>query len=217
MGEFTGSWDLMGSHSMLEQGQLSWRLQTPGAHRFLSEAYGSLSGYEIAQTSELLVSQILSPPSNTPLQPMLAKSALRTIDTRWSGSGHFTEFAPLFASDGLGVIASGMAGTQDTLGDEVSATALYRNFSIECRQDITLRRAGYRTNNDLSDTIFGAITTVALSPEFTLFGEYRLRNVQGGDRPLDFNIDDPLQFDKKARSDFDKEIARVQLRVCASQ
>ena len=56
----------------------------PGAHRFLADAYRTRPGYEFAQTSELLLSQLLSPPSSTPVQPTLAEADLGS----WIPSGH---------------------------------------------------------------------------------------------------------------------------------
>ena len=46
------------------------------AHRFLADSYAALPRHEIARVSELLQSQLLSPVTNTPLQPRLAVSNL---------------------------------------------------------------------------------------------------------------------------------------------
>ena len=167
----------------------------PGAHRFLADAYRTRREYEIAQTSELLVSQLLSPPSKTPVQPELAETRLALLDTTGPARVTFAEFAPLFDADGLALTGSGLAGTQDTLGGEYAVTGLYRNASISVGQ-YHFETDGYRDNNDLEHDIFDAVSTFAVTPEFSFFGEYRYRETEGGDRQIDFNIDD---FDPTVR------------------
>ena len=55
----------------------------PGAHRFLASALRQRPGNEVAQTSELLRSQLLSPPSKTPIQPELSESRTRPSRHYW--------------------------------------------------------------------------------------------------------------------------------------
>ena len=53
---------------------------------------------------------------------------------------------------------TGLGGTQNTWGDEVSATGLYRNASISVGQ-MHYETDGYRANNDLRHDIFNAVST----------------------------------------------------------
>lgn len=177
----------------------------PGAHRFLAEAYRARPDTEIAQTSELLVSQLLSPPSKTPVQPQLAETGLALLDTTGPARVSFAEFAPLFDEDGLRLNASGLAGTQKTFADEVAVTGLYRNASVSVGQ-FHYETDGFRDNNDLRHDIFAGVATLALSPEFSLFGEFRHRETEGGDRRLNFDID---AFDPNFRSRVERDVARV--------
>jgi tetratricopeptide (TPR) repeat protein len=177
----------------------------PGGHRFLADAYRQRPGYEIAQTSELLRSQLLSPPSKTPVQPELAEADLALLDTTGASRVTFAEFSPLFDADGLRLDAAGQFGSQHTWSDQVSVTGLYRGASISIGQ-YHYETLGYRDNNDLQHDIFDAVATFALSPEFTLFGEYRFRETKGGDRPIDFDIDD---FDDTIRSQLERNVARL--------
>jgi tetratricopeptide (TPR) repeat protein len=177
----------------------------PGSHRFLADAYRTRDEYEIAQTSELLVSQLLSPPSKTPVQPELAETNLALLDTTGPARVTFAEFAPLFDSDGLAIAGAGTVGTQDTLGGEYSITGLYRNASISVGQ-YHYETDGYRDNNDVEHDIFDAVSTIAVAPELTFFGEYRHRKTDGGDRQIDFDID---AFDPTLRSKQTREVARI--------
>jgi hypothetical protein len=117
----------------------------------------------------------------------------------------FAEFAPLYDSDGLALSGTGLVGTQDTLGGEYAITGLYRNASISVGQ-YHYETDGYRNNNDLEHDIFNAVSTIAVTPELSFFGEYRDRKSTGGDRQIDFNIDD---FDPTLRLRLDREVARV--------
>ncbi|MFO0992051.1 MAG: hypothetical protein U1E67_08995 [Hyphomicrobiales bacterium] len=126
------------------------------------------------------------------------------LDTSGPARVTFAEFSPFFESDGLSFDASGALGTQKSLGDEFTTTGLYRNASISVGQ-FHFQSDGYRENNEIETDIINGIGTFALSPEFTLFGEYRYRNSEGGDIPLDFDIGD---FDDSVLSDFKRKLAR---------
>ena len=177
----------------------------PAAHRFLADFYRSQPGSGVSQTSELLRAQLLSPPSKIPVQPQLGEGDLAILNTTGIARVTFAEFSPLFDADGLRIDASGLAGTQDTWGYEAAATVLYRGFSFSVGE-FHYETDGFRENNDLKHDIFDVVSTVALSPEFTLFGEYRDRETEGGDRRLNFNIND---FDDSSRAALDRKVARL--------
>lgn len=159
----------------------------PGAHRFLSDIYRTRPDHNIARTSELLRGQLLSPPSQTPVQPQLGEARLALLDTTGPSRVAFAEFAPLFNSDGFRLDGSGLYGTQNTRATEWAATGLHRNVSLSIGQ-FNYQTDGYHANNDLEHDIFNVIGKVALTPEFTLFGEYRKRESEGGDRRLNFDL-----------------------------
>jgi tetratricopeptide (TPR) repeat protein len=199
----TLSFDLLAIEAGTEAVELA--PANPGAHRFLADTYRTSEEFEIAQTSELLVSQLLSPPSKTPVQPELAETQLALLDTTGPARVTFAEFAPLYDADGLTLAGTGLVGTQDTLGGEYAITGLYRNASISVGQ-YHYETDGFRDNNDLEHDIFNAVSTIAVTPELSFFGEYRHRETEGGDRQIDFNIDD---FDPTLRSRQTREVARV--------
>ncbi len=160
----------------------------PGAHRFLADVYRSRPDHDIARTSELLRSQLLSPPSKTPVQPQLAEARLALLDTTGPSRVSFAEFSSLFNSDGLRFDASALYGTQGTKSAEAAVTGLYKNAALSVGTFHYLTD-GYRANNDLSHDIFNAVGKIALTPEFVLFGEYRRRESEGGDRRLNFDLE----------------------------
>lgn len=179
--------------------------RNPGAHRFLAEAYRSRPDHEIAQASELLRSQLLSPPSKTPVQPQLVEPGLTLIDTTGPSRIAFAEFSPLFDADGVRADLAGLLGTQATVAEEATLTALYRNASVSVGQ-FHYETDGYRENNDVTHDIYNAIGTFAPTPEVSFFGEYRLRETEAGDRTIDFDIDD---YNPTLREDLRREVARA--------
>ncbi len=177
----------------------------PGAHRFMADYYRSQPLQGVAQTSELLRSRLLSPPSKTPVQSQLGEADLAILGSNGVSRVTFAEFSPLFDADGARFDASGLFGTQHTWGDELSATAMYRGVSVGVGQ-FHYETDGYHSNNDLTHDVLSVISTIAISPEFTLFGEYRDRESEGGDRQLDFDLS---SFDDTIRATYEREIARV--------
>lgn len=177
----------------------------PGAHRFMADIFRTRNSANVAQTSELLRSQVLSPPSKTPVQPQLAEARLALLDTTGPARVSFAEFSPFFDSDGVRLDVSGLYGTQNTKSYEAAITGLYRNVSASIGT-FSYETEGYRENNDVTHEVFNAVSTIALSPEFSLFGEYRTRETNGGDRRLNFNID---EFGAFARQTDDVKVSRI--------
>ena len=86
-----------------------------------------------------------------------------------------------------------------------SITGLSRNASLSVGQ-MHYETDGFHGNNDVKHDIFNAVTTVAINPEFSLFGEYLDRKTEGGDRRLNFNIE---EFDPTVRSKLERQVARL--------
>lgn len=124
----------------------------PGAHRFLADIYRARPGFEIAQTSELLVAQLLSPLSQPPAQPRLAEADLALLTTPGPVRVTFQEFAPVFDEDGVSFILSGGIGTQNSYEDEVSLSFKHGPVSVAVGQYHTATD-GFRFNDDIRHDI----------------------------------------------------------------
>jgi tetratricopeptide (TPR) repeat protein len=177
----------------------------PGAHRFLAQAYSGRQGYEIVQTSELLRSQLLSPPSKTPVQPDLVETRLGLLDTPGPARVTFAEFAPLYDADGIRFDLSGAAGTQETLEENGAATLLDHNFSLSIG-GYHYETDGFGQNNDVRHDVVDAVTTLSLTPSLDVFGELRRRETQSGDRRVLFDLD---ELSETVRIDFDRDLYRL--------
>jgi tetratricopeptide (TPR) repeat protein len=101
----------------------------PSAHRFLSESFFGLPRYETASDSELLQSLLLQPLDVRPPSPRLARQVIGVLPLFEPDRIGYNEFSPLFASDGLGLLADGFVGNFGTIGGTLLANGLYRNLS----------------------------------------------------------------------------------------
>lgn len=155
----------------------------PGAHRFLADVYRAKPGFEIAVSSELLVAQLLSPPSKSPVQPRLSEPDLGLQADSGTSRVSFNEFAPLFDGDGFYVIGSAGAGTQATFENELSLSLLSGNVSLAVGQ-FHSQTAGFRPNDDVRHTVVSVESKIAVTDWLTLTGELRMRETIEGDRFL---------------------------------
>jgi tetratricopeptide (TPR) repeat protein len=182
------------------------------AHRFLADSYSVLPRHEIARVSEMLQSQLLSPVTNTPLQPRLAESNLFLISSGGPGTASFNEFNPLFNRDGLTLQASGFAGENSTSGAEAVVSGLRKNVSFSAGYT-HFSTDGWRTNADQKDTMANAFVQVDVSPQTSIQGELRYRDLERGDTPLRFF---DTEFFPGQRNEEKRNLARVGIRHALS-
>jgi hypothetical protein len=170
---------------------------SPDAHRFLFDAYRGRPGFEVAQTSELLRYQLLSPPSNQPVQPSLSEPGHALLTIAGVTRPTFYEFSPLFNRDGWFFFASGAVGNHGTWGDEVSFSRLAGNMSLSVGQ-YHFEDDGFRANDDVRHNVVAALAKYAPTPEITLTVEARSRTTTQGNRFLasdspDERIEDSIE------------------------
>ncbi len=149
------------------------------AHRLLADNYAGLPRHEIARVSELLQSQLLQPINITPVQPVLAESNLLLLAGSGPSSPSFNEFNPLFTRNRLALQASGVFGSNYTLGDEVTQSGVWNNLSYSLGQ-FHFQTDGFRENNDLNVNIYNAFVQAKISPKLNVQAEVRHRDVKSG-------------------------------------
>ncbi|MBA2409697.1 MAG: FecR domain-containing protein [Gammaproteobacteria bacterium] len=159
-----------------------------GAHRLLADSYSTLPRHEIARVSELLQSQLLQPLNITPLQPQLAESDLLILEGAGPSEPSFNEFNPLFTRDRLGLQVSGIGGSNETLGEEVTHYGLWGPFSYSLGQ-FHFETDGFRENNDLEHDIYNAFVQASISPQTSVQVEFRQEETESGDLRLRFDRD----------------------------
>lgn len=179
------------------------------AHRFLADTYAALPDSNIARLSSLLTSQLLQPLNNNPIQPSLGDSAAGTLLVGVRPvNPSFNEYSQLFLSNRNQLLASGIAGGNDTLGDDVIASGLHGRYSYSLGQSY-YKTAGYRTNADLSNTNYDAFAQMVLTPDASVQAEYRYSLTNSGDVALRF---DPGDFLKTERQKTERNTARLGFR-----
>ncbi len=175
------------------------------AHRFLADSYSTLPRHEIARVSELLQSQLLQPLNVTPVQPQLAESNLFIQEGAGPTQTSFNEFNPLFLRNRIAFQASGVAGSNDILGDEITLSGVQGKFSYSLGQ-FYYRTDGIRENNDQQQRIYNAFLQGMLSPETSLMAEVRYRDDSYGDLNRGF---DPTDFNDILRQEDETKTFRI--------
>ncbi len=155
------------------------------AHRFLADSYSALPRHQVARVSELLQSQLLSPVTNTPLQPRLAVTNPFLLSSLGPGTASFNEFNPLFSRDGPSLLASGLAGSNETWSGEgvISGIKGKAAYSLGYSQFET---DGFRENNDQTEKLGNLFLQYDFTPSTSAQFEYRNRESERGDLHLGF-------------------------------
>lgn len=181
------------------------------SHRFLSDAYANIPRHEVARVSELLQAQLLQPINVNPVQPHLAVADLNIINNTGPARAGFNEFAPLMERNKPQLVASGVAGSNSTFGNEATLSAVYDKASISLGQ-YHFQSDGFRPNNDQNHNIYNAFAQYALTPKLNVQAEFRRRNSDHGDLLLDFNP----SFHSRDRRQLDQDTARGGIRYSLS-
>jgi Tfp pilus assembly protein PilF len=150
------------------------------AHRFLSDYYVTLPRHQIARDSELLQTQLLQPVNANPVQPHLAANGLSFLDEGGSLELGFNEYTRLFARDGPSLQMDVLAGSRDTVGDNIVLSGLSGNVGYSIGH-FHLESDGFRANNDRTVNITNAFVQAQISPQTKLIAEVRETQDRVGD------------------------------------
>ncbi len=163
------------------------------AHRLLADVYAKLPRHEEARLSELFQSQLLQPVQINPLHPQLNQSNLSVLEGTGASSTTFNEFNPLFNRNRLSLQASGITGSNNTRGDEITQSGVWGRWSYSLGQ-YHYETEGFRENNDQEQDFYNAFAKIGLTPDTSLQAEYRHTDNERGDLELTFTDDfDPNQ------------------------
>ncbi len=158
------------------------------AHRFLADSYAALPRHEIARVSEILQSQLLQPINLRPIQPQLAESQLSIIDGTGPSDLSFNEYSQLFNRNRVVLQTNGVAGGNDTLGEDLVLSGIYGVNSFSLGQ-FHYETDGFRENNDNEINIYNAFYQVNPWYHTSIMAEYRSDENKFGDLPLRFSPD----------------------------
>jgi tetratricopeptide (TPR) repeat protein len=177
-------------------------------HRFLADIYSNIPHHEIARVSELLQSQLLQPLNITPVQPQLSESDMSILEGTGPSSASTNEFNPLFLRDRTTLQASGVAGNNGILGNEMVMSGIEGRLSYSLGQ-LHYQTKGIRDNNDLKQDIYTVFLQTMLSPTTSLMTEVRYKEKNYGDLTFQF---DPTDFSSTLRQDEQAKTMRIGMR-----
>ena len=132
---------------------------------------------------------MLQPINITPVQPQLAESDLFLLGGLGPADPSLNEFNSLFQRNRFSLLASGLAGSQETYGDEVVQSGIWNNLSYSLGQ-FHYETDGFRTNNDIDVDIYNAFVQARLTPKISVQAEIRRREVSHG------NLDASLRAER---------------------
>lgn len=168
------------------------------AHRLLADSYQGFPRHENARRNELLQSQLLQPVSIAPIQPQLAEAELLILQGAGPAEPALNEFNPLFVRDRLALQLSGLAGGNETFGDEVVLSGIQGPFSFSVGQ-FHYQTDGFRPNNDLEQDVYNAFLQLTLWPGTSVQVEVQGSTTDRGDRAVRFLPDDFLPNERHER------------------
>ena len=171
------------------------------AHRFLADAYAPLPRHESARVSELLQSQLLQPANAVPVSPRLGQTRAPFLEGEGPITPSFQEFNPLFGRNRHSVFVSGVAGGNNTLGDELMYAVMDDSQALRLGQ-FHYRTDGWRQNSDFKQNLYSAFYQNDLAWHTSVQAEYRSSTVSNGDLRQRL---DPDQFSPflRQRNEFD--------------
>jgi tetratricopeptide (TPR) repeat protein len=181
------------------------------AHRFLSDTYANTPRHEIARVSELLQAQLLQPINVNPVQPHMAVADLNIITGTTPSAVGFNEFAPLMERNKPQIVASGLVGSNGTLGNEVVASMQRDRASVSLGQ-FHHETNGFRENNDQKHNVYNGFFQYALTPKLNVQAEVRRRETEHGDMRLNFKA----EVDKNYHRILNENTARIGARYTLS-
>jgi hypothetical protein len=155
--------------------------------------------------SELLQSQLLQPININPVQPSLAQSNLFILEGAGPSAPSFNEFNPLFNRNRFALQASAVAGSNDTMGEEIVHSAVWNRFSYSLGQ-FHFETDGFRENNDQEQDIYNLFAQASLSHKTSVQGEFRYTTRENGDLTLGF---DPNDIFPGLRQEIDQKSMRL--------
>jgi hypothetical protein len=85
--------------------------------------------------------------------------------------------------------ASGVIGSNNTYGDELTQSGISGKFSYSLAQ-FHYQTDGFRENNGLTQDIYNVFAQGSLSPTFSVQAEYRHRELEHGDLNFNFDLDE---------------------------
>lgn len=175
------------------------------ANRLLSDSYARKPRHEIAQSSALLQSQLLQPININPLQPRLAYTDLNIVKGIGPAEIGLNEYNRAFERNNNRLTATGLYGSNNTLGDETVFSGIQDKFAYSLGQ-LHYETEGFRANNDIKHDLYNVFTQYEISPQLNVQAEYRHRETTHGHLELNGSY---TNFLEKFRRNLEQDSYRL--------
>ena len=142
------------------------------------------------------------------MQPQLAESNLSILEGSGPGQATLNEYNSLFLRNRFALQASGVAGSNDILGDELVQSTVWNKFSYSLGQ-YYYRSDGIRENNDQQRRLYNGYVQGMISPKTSWMAELRYKKDDFGDLQILF---DPTEYYPNSRQSEERKSARIGLR-----
>jgi hypothetical protein len=183
---------------------LSYDPRSYSAHRFLADTYANIPRREVARQSELLQSTLRQPMVLDPVQPLRplgsANSGMPKVGIANSvgpAQAGLNEFNALFDRNGLSLYADGLAGAQDTVGEQIAIVGVRDNLSFSVAQG-RFRTDEFRRNHDFAQDGYAALVQANLSDSTSIQFQADAGRFDGGTVRSEF---DPVVATKLRTTD----------------
>ncbi len=166
--------------------------QDPGnysAHQLLSDANLYRPRHDIARVSDLLQAQIRAPRAQFPNNARNSDTRLATALNSDALAPAYNEYSRLFQEDGSSFKGSLMAGTQDTVNEEILLSAASGPASLALTQ-FHGETDGYRYKHYRRQNYWNLLGQYGFSPYTTVQLELRKFNDRYGEQFWGFNRND---------------------------
>ena len=145
-----------------------------------------------------------------PVQPHLVVADLNIITGTGPSAAGFNEFTPLMERSKPQFVASGIAGSNSTLGNELVFSKFNERTSISLGQ-FHYETNGFRRNNDQNHDILNAFVQHALTTKLNIQAEVRTRSSDQGNLLQNFDkpSNNPRDAQNRIRRKIDDDAARL--------
>jgi tetratricopeptide (TPR) repeat protein len=170
------------------------------AHRFLADAYSDLQRHDIARVSEYLQAQLRQPTSVPSVDLLLETDNLFILRDAGPFRLGANEFSQLFDRNQIRLQLDGIAGSHQTLGDQVIVSGLADKVGYAVSQ-LHYETHGFHDNNDSRKDIYDVFVQGQVSRDATVQIDFRRTRLRTGETFFSFDPDFALATKVKEDSD----------------
>lgn len=177
------------------------------AYRSRSDLHTKDARVDQIRITDLLISRLLQPISHEVYPGFLEEQGLFTYDNPISSAFGLNSYEQAFDKNGLGGFGSLMAGSHDTVSNQLFLSAVHGPLGLNL-SNFHYETDGFRENADVRHGVWSAHLAAKPTPRLKVQLDYRNRRSRQGDISQNF---DPEQFSIFQTENLDHETIRAGL------